>query len=554
MTDLPPDCPNDAEEPVPSLAPANPSPRWLEDQIRAPRPSTAGSAAPEPTTAQSVAPAHAPTTPPSAPIAPVERQPRTSLQSLSPVAMLLGVSVALLGNVALRFQATSLAASGALLVAASLTYLRPGLEPKPASRPSAVAAAAAVVFALLAPLRASGWLAGLNTGVAFGALVCLVVLRHRSATRFTSGSLRAGLGRVLAGFEAPGIVVRTVARAGDRESSVLVPVLRGVALAVFPVVVLAALLVSADAVFADILNVDFDFGSLLGHGALTLACLLLVVGLLAIADAPTADETKRTGRLGAVEAVVVLASIACLFCVFAVIQLVSALGMADDALARQGMSPADYARSGYFQLLWVATLTALLLLAMRVAASSHPSQLWRVVDMLGALVSTLTVVVVASAIVRLGLYTKAFGHTTLRWYSNAFALLLGAGFVLAAAAHLWARPARLLARTLAGLTLAAVVACNAINPEALVAQHNIDQARNNPTAELDTAYLSQLSADAWPVLVANRDVLTGAAPRDDRQAQTLEHRCTKASRPLGWGLLGLNIARLRVDCSPLVEP
>jgi hypothetical protein len=219
--------------------------------------------------------------------------------------------------------------------------------------------------------------------------------------------------------------------------------------------------------------------------------------------------------LGAIETLVVLGSVAAVFALFAATQLASALGQTDTILADQGISHADYARSGYFQLLWVAALTAMLLATLRLLARPGTERQALLQRAASALVALLTCGIVASAIVRLGLYTDAFGQTTLRWYSGAFAWMLGIGFAMAAVAGLRAT-ARWLPISLISLTAATLLVVNVVNPEARIAEQNL------------------MRVDADRIGTAEEQFVSA---------------CTEADESNGYGPFGFNVSLARLDCA-----
>ena len=107
-------------------------------------------------------------------------------------------------------------------------------------------------------------------------------------------------------------------------------------------------------------------------------------------------------------------------------------------------------------------------------------------------------VVVASALQRMYLYEQEFGLTQLRLYTTVFMLWISAvlgWFVLTVLLGL--RERFTFGALVAGF--AAVLAVNAMNPDALIARTNIERAEDGE--ELDAYYLTTLSADAAPVLI-----------------------------------------------------
>jgi hypothetical protein len=164
---------------------------------------------------------------------------------------------------------------------------------------------------------------------------------------------------------------------------------------------------------------------------------------------------------------------------------------------------AEYARTGFFELLWAAgiTLVVLLVCGRITAFSGRRGHLAFVA--LAELAIALTLVVVAVAFQRLSLYEAAYGFTMLRLYSHLFAVLIGVAFLYLAAELAGLGRGRrwfLGAASMTALGLLAVL--NLAGPETLVVHWNLDRAA--ASGKLDVDYLGGLSSDAVPDLVAGR--------------------------------------------------
>jgi len=163
-------------------------------------------------------------------------------------------------------------------------------------------------------------------------------------------------------------------------------------------------------------------------------------------------------------------------------------------LRTAGLTYAEYARSGFWQLLVVTVLTlGVIAVAARIAArETFADRLW-LRGLLGGL-AALTLVIVASAMSRMWAYEQAYGFTRLRLLVSACELWLGVLFVLVLVAGVTLK-APWLPRAVVATGLLVLVGLAALNPDRFIAERNIARA-----APLDIAYLSGLSADAVPVL------------------------------------------------------
>jgi hypothetical protein len=267
------------------------------------------------------------------------------------------------------------------------------------------------------------------------------------------------------------------------------------------------LLASADPIFASFFSLNFDFGRLALDVVFVIAGSLLMAGLLRLAAAEPMDRVDGPRwRLGTTEAVVVLAVLNTIFAAFAIAQAMAASGTGAQTLRSAGITYADYARSGFFQLLWVAGITlVVLVLFSRVTGFAHRTGRLTFLA-LAELAIALTLLIVLVASQRLSLYENAYGFTMLRLYSHVFAGLIAVVFLLLAAdlAGLFRRR-RWFVGVSAICALVLLVGLNVVNPEALVVGLNVDRA--NQTHKIDAQYFQELSSDAAPAILASRSRL-----------------------------------------------
>ena len=286
-----------------------------------------------------------------------------------------------------------------------------------------------------------------------------------------------------------------------RRLAALGPLVRGLLIAVPICALLSALLASADPVFASFFNINLDLGQVaadvffVGTGGLAMA------GLLRLALAEPLDRIDGPAwRLGATEALIVLALLDAVFTAFAIAQVLAASGEATATLRSAGVSYSDYARSGFFQLLWVGGITlVVLILFSRIAGSSKAKQ-GAAFLILSETAIALTLMIVVVAFRRLSLYEDVYGFTMLRLYSHIFAVWMAVVFVLLGAELLGAwRQRHWFVGATAFTAVTVLLALNFINPEAALVGLNVSHAAS--THKIDTDYLSSLSSDATPRLV-----------------------------------------------------
>jgi hypothetical protein len=198
---------------------------------------------------------------------------------------------------------------------------------------------------------------------------------------------------------------------------------------------------------------------------------------------------------------------------------------------------AEYARQGFFELLAVAALVLpVVLLADWVAP---PGSRW--VRVLSATLVVLLFAVIASALERMRLYTRAYGLTELRLYSTGFMLWLAVVFAWFCATVLRGRRPRFAVGALVS-GFAAILAVHAVNPDGLIAR--VDARRAHPDVET----LAALSDDALPTLVRELPRMPAGARRE-LASRLLERRHPHAWR--SWNLSRARAASLRDDLERL---
>ncbi|GAA3384423.1 DUF4173 domain-containing protein [Cryptosporangium minutisporangium] len=373
-----------------------------------------------------------------------------------------------------------------------------------ATRPGAVrprqAGFAAIAVALwgVASVRTAGWLIGL----------CLLAGLLAAVLAVTAGRTWTGL---LVGALSPfGAVSRTARWAGRG----VVPRLRGRRLPVGRIVAIGAssavlllvfggLFAGADPVFADLVGglvPEVDPARWIGRSVL----FSVVAGLSLIAaclthQAPDFDvlaPERGAGRPRA-EWAIPLGALVALFACFVGVQLVVLAEGDRYVRTTAGLTYAEYARQGFWQLLAVTALTLLVVaVVVRLAGRESRADRMTLRVLLGAL-CLLATLVVASAIRRMWLYEDAYGFTRLRVLVQAAELWLGLVFVLVAVAGIRLRGSWL-PRTVLATGALILLGLAALNPDAFIAERNT--VRYAETGRIDVDYLSGLSADAAPAL------------------------------------------------------
>lgn len=282
-------------------------------------------------------------------------------------------------------------------------------------------------------------------------------------------------------------------------------VIRGAVLAIPPLLIFGALFVAADAAFARVLNdlVTIQLDRIASHVLLAGFFTWLAAGWLywvVVNDGARVPRSTVLGiRVGTLEVGVALGLVMALFIAFIAVQSTYMFGGEALIQATTGLTYAEYARGGFFELVTVAFLVLpVLLVGLWLVRDESPRNL-RIVRLMAVGLQVLILVIMASALYRMRLYQEAYGLTQLRFLTTAFMVWLALIFALLSGTVLRGAP-RWFTAGAVSTALAAVILLAAVNPDARVVETNAERARAG--AEFDASYMSELSGDAVPPLLA----------------------------------------------------
>jgi hypothetical protein len=429
----------------------------------------------------------------------------------------------------------------ALVATAGLIALT---RPKPAALPFLGCALVLIAFVVIRAsvvvdaLNVLGALCLFAVGASFareGVPVATTVRGYAARTVAVIGGLPGGI----ASLAPPG-------SSGAREGT-LIRRIPSAAVIVLPVVgLLAVLLGTADPVFGHLLITPVQ------RLDLTWVPLHVIeVGVGAVAFAVLAARARRPVRLGPLETTIdleetaaggswppLLISVDLLFAAFVVVQFAYFFGGRTRVLTQEGLTFAEYARTGFWQLLAAAIITGGVIAFAWVAGGRHPSHRRAFRFLAGALV-VCDLVVLISAFRRLTLYEDTYGWTWPLLAVHAVIIAVGALLVCGAVAVMWGRVVWLptAAVVIATLTL---VGISALNPDAFIARRNLE--RYSRTGDLDVGELRDLSADAVPVLA---EALGSLDPCARLEVSTLLDETAGTAEGYGWA--SWNLGRERAD-------
>ncbi|GAA4727338.1 hypothetical protein GCM10025782_27410 [Pedococcus ginsenosidimutans] len=379
------------------------------------------------------------------------------------------------------------------------------------------AAVVATVFAARAVRRPARW-TRLDTLDAVVAGLLLATLSVRSAAWITVLCLLAALAlvavgstraRSVVGLFATAVAVPLAAIRGlpwlgrtlrPRSSiQAWVPAVRTALVSLVLLLVFGALFASADALFAswvDALTPNITWNDLPARAVLALfvAAGTLAAAFVALAP-PAVDRLQLPLRQSRrdFEWLAPVSAVNAVFALFLVAQATALFGGHDYLQRTTGLTYADYVHQGFGQLTAATILTLTVVAwAVRKAAPGGRRDL-----ALGAL-CVMTLVVVASALHRMGLYEEAYGFSRLRLLVSVFEGWLGVVVLLVLATRV-VRARQWLVPTAVRFGAVGLLGLAALNPDLWIAEHNLS--RTQATTPVDYQYLTELSPDAAPALV-----------------------------------------------------
>ncbi|MED7927183.1 DUF4153 domain-containing protein [Nonomuraea sp. LP-02] len=385
----------------------------------------------------------------------------------------------------------------------------------------------------MAAVRDADWLVGilLMAGAGLGALAV------SGAGAGWLGVLRGGLSVLLALGPVPWFLAGPLKKLTARRR--VLPTVAALGITAVLLLVFGLLFASADAVFASyaerLMAAPAWAESLPGRIVLFALFAVLLAAVVLVALRPVNDPVGPERKFAVSRSVwlVPLTAVNLLFASFVAVQITALFGGDTLVLRTAGLTYAEYARQGFFQLVVVSVFVLGIVAAAAGLLRTGRRERWVLAGLLGVLCA-LTMVVLASALHRMSLYTDAYGLSRLRLSVQATVWWLGAVFalvLLAGAARLTGRGSGWLPRTIVLVTGLGLGAFALVNPDLRVAATQVEV---RGVANLDSDYLGDLGAEAVPALDRLPEPQRSCVLADVVEANELD-------RPDPWN--GWNLAR-----------
>lgn len=271
------------------------------------------------------------------------------------------------------------------------------------------------------------------------------------------------------------------------------------------VAVLLPVLASADALFDDatrglmvFLREHFAIGlQKAGMGLLLTPFLFGLLHRLGHPQPLKKPVQPWAGNADGTAFVIVLAALDALYLLFLGVQSAGLFG-GPVYLAQKGISYADWARSGFFQMVGVTGVNLAVILA-SVTFGRRQGRTWPALRLLAAALTGESALLLASSVWRMSLYVSAYG-LSFRRAMTYWGMAVMSVF-LAAAARKIRRPDFSFCRVAFLTAVLGWVAVSLVPVDGLVARNQVNRYRSGKAATVDVVYLAnRLSYDSLPQL------------------------------------------------------
>jgi len=343
-------------------------------------------------------------------------------------------------------------------------------------------------------------------------------------------------------FLAPFRVWRaTVYEAADAPHSISSPraraLIRGTLLSVPLVLVLIVLLGNADPVIrwsTDHISAwlpDWSFPRRLLFFAFLLSITLGANSISArqlVAKLPSMPGLTRSLTVGITEQQMMLLSAAVVIWLFVLLQAIYLIQPPPVALD-SGVTFAEYARRGFGELSFAATIVGAIILILEYARPADASERDRLMLVRLELVLLVALeLVLFSAFRRVMLYEDAYGFTTARLFAQAYMVVMSLSLIALAIEGARGSISISFGRRVAEIALGVFTVLVFWNYEAWIVNRNIDRAVQD--GKFDANYARTLSKDVIPTLLSRRAEL----PSDARAYVEARLACTPVSAARRW--------------------
>ena len=326
----------------------------------------------------------------------------------------------------------------------------------------------------------------------------------------------------------------------DGKKSRVLPVIGwsmiGLAGAITPTIIVAALL-SYDEQFTNLLDRIFTFSSdniFENIGDVILACILAIFlfavlfGNLVVArnaintEKNTAETAQKRSPLQVFPKPLLAAFVTPILLLY-VLFFISQWNYYVSAFTHvlpEGLTYAQYAREGFFQLCVVSVFNALLLIGLQTFMRRTPGERGILRRTLAGIISLFTLILIATALSKLILYIDAYGMTRSRVLATWMILLLAVFFILSLIHVFWKKFPIAMAILITCVLFALILFLP--NIDGMIANYNVDAYLSGDLSSVDVEALCDLDYAAVPALERLEEHLLAKGKLDENSALLVE--------------------------------
>ncbi len=384
-----------------------------------------------------------------------------------------------------------------------------GVRRKPATKWYATAM---ILLAVSDVLTANADIVAMNNLGIFLMLICMLLHNYCDDSSWSLGDYLLSIAQACFGtvesLGAPfhdGDCYKKEGKSQQQRTSQGIYVLIGIIIAIPLLIIITVLLSSADAVFANMINqihLDWNFGTWISVAVMFFAALFASYCGLRYLGKGRIPSQRNSGRTREpVIAITVLFLISIVYLLFSGIQIMY-LFLGKMQLP-SGYNYAEYAREGFFQLLFVCMMNLVLVLLVQGMFRQH-----KLLKLLLTVISVCTYIMLASSGLRMLMYIKNYNLTFQRilvlWALAILAILL-IGIMI----QVYREKFPLFQYCLIVVTIGYLLLSYS-HPDYLIAKYNLkymtaqtqatENAHDGAVPGSDYNYLTQLSCDAAPAI------------------------------------------------------
>ncbi len=294
-----------------------------------------------------------------------------------------------------------------------------------------------------------------------------------------------------------------------KKGSSALKVFIGVLLSIPVILVVVLLLSSSDDNFSSLVSgigayITEDFKLFIARAVFAIFFTFLLYSFFyslrtkhSIEDIPGTHEKSFKNGDGIIFATMI-ALLCVIYAVFVFLQFTYLFGVA----SALGVKYSSYARNGFFELAFV-TLINIGVALLTFTFTAPGAKTWKLIKILGTVLLSFTLVILASAAYRMISYVGVFGLTAARFLVLWLELVMLVGIIFTAFKLFNPQKKIFLPMVSAGLIL--YLALNFCNMDGIIAGYNVDRFISGKTSYIDVTYIADLSPDALPAIKRLKD-------------------------------------------------